>query len=164
MLRAFLLEQQLQPRRLLVPWLFPVLAGWLLLHHGFLATIVKTDGSWTFEPPMLALGLLGLLAALQLAWTILRQMGWVAEHSGTGFLLCGFAIWVIVWVDTMRMILVDLPPQHLTPEQFGPIPASLCLYTAYLAYAVGVLLVIRAATTSLSSRQSGRPQRTHAPQ
>ena len=152
-LRRLVLEQHLQPQRLFAPWLFPVLAGWLLVHHVFLATVVTVrDIPWVLEAPTTTAWLLGALAALWMVWALLVQLGRVDEHCGTGFILCGFGVWVIQWVETMAMLLVELPPHYLSPAQFGETRAALCIHAGYVAYAVGLGLVV-----------GGMVSRWHAP-
>ena len=133
------------------PWLFPFLAGWLWLHHGFFCAMSVSVG-WVSEPPLAVGWLLGVLSVSGVVWAVLVQLRRIEPRGGTGFILAGFGVWVVQLVDTLALVFVEWPPHYLSSEQFGQTRATLCIGAGYVAFAVGVGLVVGDAVASWQSR------------
>jgi len=147
-LRSVVIQEHLRPPHLLAPWLFLTLAGWM----WFCCTVdrimrgLSTDpGGWGNLPPESIDGvgwMLAAVAGLGVVWALLVQFRRVDPHGGSGFILCGFGAWVITWVDAMALTFVEAHPYYLTADQFERAQAGLCRGAGYVAYAVGVGLVV----------------------
>lgn len=154
MFRSAVLRWYEPDERLLHPWLFVLLADFLVVHHMFLERMTY----WYGNPPprrSTTLFLLLGLACVCLAWACLRQFRLVRTASGTGLILASFGVGVTAWIDMLGWMFVETPPHYLSWEQFGVPQAQLCRGAAHLAYAIGLGLVVGACVADV---RTGRRQ------
>lgn len=162
MLRKLVLAEHLHPPQLMQPWLFPLWAGWLWLHHG---CVIALSGGWfggsgAVELPYRVGYLLAAILILWLVWALLVQLRRIDPRGGTGFILAGFGLYVIEWVDLMAARFVEWAPHYVSGEQFGQTEAALCIGAGYVAFAVGVGLVIGDAAASWRAGPGAEASRT----